>query len=828
MKRIVSIFLLVIIGLQAFSQFKIEGTIKDAKGNTLPGANVRIKNTAFGTASDINGFYEITGIPNGKYQILYSYVGYKEVIKDIHLTGDLELDIVLKESSIWAEEVIVKSTRAGSKTPVAYSTLDREDLKRQGMHEDIPYQLSLTPSAVETSEAGIGLGYTSLRIRGTDPTRINVTINGIPLNDSESQGVFWVNLPDFASSVDNVQIQRGVGTSTNGAGAFGATINFKTEGINKEAYTEINSSAGSFNTFKNNVRVGSGLIHDKFAFDARIYGLQTDGYIDYAFSDHKAYFVSGTYYGDRTFIKANVFRGEERTGISWWGVPVGALDTNRTYNPAGQYTDYQGNSQYYEDQTDNYTQTHYQLMLSREINKQLDASLAIHYTKGAGYYEQYKADEMFEEYGLPNIYVGSPLLQIGEREIALPDSTIYSSDLIRRKWMDNDFYGFTYSVNYSKNIIDATLGGAWNRYDGDHFGKIIWSEFAGNAEKGHEWYTNNGLKTDYNSYVKANIQATGKLSIYGDIQYRHIDYDLTGIDDNLESLEQEHSYSFINPKAGVYYEFNKNLNAYLSYAHAQREPTRSDFKNAVRDNTAVPTEESMHDFELGADWRREKFRIGTNLYYMLYEDQLVNTGEKSNVGYDIRTNVDESYRMGIEVLAAAYFNRFLAFDGNLTLSKNKIKNFVEYSDYYDSDWNYLGHLSRELGKTDISYSPEIIASGILHIRPTEETSIDWVHKYVGEQYFDNTSNEERKLDAYYVNDLRLNYTFSTAFAERINLNFELKNLFNTLYESNAYGGNWYENAVLEDGVIQSADERTWSYFFPQAGFHVMGGISIKF
>ncbi|MGM0550958.1 MAG: TonB-dependent receptor [Bacteroidota bacterium] len=827
MKRLyVMVGIILFMMTQGFGQVHISGKVTDEQNNPLPGAHVAILETDEGTITDANGYYSLTTSQNGEVTFQVSFVGY-ERMKEVHNLNQrqLTLNFQMHPATIWGDEIIVQATRAGAGTPVAFQNLSGEELEKGQQGQDIPYLLSLTPSVVETSESGIGTGYTSMRIRGTDPTRINVTINGIPLNDSESQGVFWVNMPDFSSSVESVQIQRGVGTSTNGSGAFGATINFKTEGISSEPYAEITSHAGSFNTFKNNLNVGSGLIKDHWSFDARISKVKTDGYIDYAFSDHESMYLSGAYRDENTLAKANIIYGDQRTGISWWGVPQEMLDVDRKYNPAGQYTDMFGENQYYEDQTDNYTQTHYQLYLMQQLTKNWNASIAVHYTRGEGYYEQYKESDSFADYGLPNIQVGDTLVTIGNRTIHTPDSVITEADMIRQKWLENDFYGFTYATNYEWEQALLTLGGAWNHYEGDHFGNVLWSEFTSLNQHGYQWYMNTGTKSDFNMFGKINFHLTPTINLFGDVQYRYINYDLDGIDDNLEPLVQKHTYNFWNPKAGIMYKPNKQLEAYALFAIANREPTRSDLKAAVRDNDAIPTHETLYDIEWGANWRSPGISAGVNFYAMLYDDQLVSTGEKSEVGYDIKTNVDNSYRLGVELMANWQPFEKLNLNGNLTLSRNKITDFIAYVDLYDANWAYQGQVTQEMGTTDISYSPEVVGSAKLTYTPIKDLAVSWISKYVGDQYYDNTSSEERKIDAYNVNNLNINYKLPVSFAKSVDFSFTVINILDATYENNAYGGYYL---VENSNAAEQTTENTWAYYFPQAGIHFMSGLKIRF
>jgi len=790
-----------------FSQVSVTGKITDKNGNSLPGAAIAIKGTYLGTVANSYGEYQFNNLKEDNYKLVVSFLGFEDQEKTVKLNESKVVNFELSASAILADEVIVAATRAGNKAPVAVTNLSGDDVRKQNTGQDIPYQLSLTPSLVESSESGNGVGYSALRIRGTDASRINVTVNGVPLNDSESQGVFWVNMPDFASSVDNIQIQRGVGTSTNGAAAFGATINFQTETVNTKPYAEVQSVGGSFNTFRNTFKAGTGLINGKFSFDARYSKLKSDGYVDRAFSDHESFFASGTYYTERSMLKFNVISGDQKTGISWWGNPNINTDDpddveDRRYNPAGEYTDENGITRYYDNQTDNYKQTHYQLFYSQELTSNLNMNAALHYTKGKGYYEQYKEDEEYDEYGVTNPVVGGEMIS--------------ETDLIRQKWLKNDFYGLTYSMNYRKNSIDASFGGAWNRYEGDHFGDIIWAQNGG-IDNDYQWYFNDGKKTDYNVFVKLNVELSEKWNAYGDVQYRHISYEMDGTDDDLKPLVQEHKFDFFNPKMGLYYTINDRNSAYASFGVAHREPTRANYKNAKEKPELMPVDETLFDYELGYTFKSVKATFGVNLYYMYYRDQLVPTGVKNQVGDDIMVNVDKSYRAGIELIWGVQILPTLKWDANLTLSKNRIENFIEYSKDYDENWVEFDKVT-ELGKTEISYSPEAVGSSILTWTPSEGFDVSFISKYVGEQYFDNTSNTERKLDDYNVHNLRFNYRINPTWLKEIAFQLSINNVLDAKYENNAYGGNWYEQGV----------ENTWRYYYPQAGTNVLAGVTLRF
>jgi len=801
--KVVLLLIFQFFSFAGFSQITVKGKVTDQKGNSLPGATITIKGTYLGTVANSFGEYKFKNLKKGDLQFDASFLGYETRTVSVSLNENKVINFELESNAILADEVIVSSTRAGNKTPVAMTNLTGDDIKRQNVGQDIPYQLSLTPSLVESSEAGNGVGYSALRIRGTDATRINVTVNGVPLNDSESQGVFWVNMPDFGSSVDNIQIQRGVGTSTNGAAAFGATINFQTETVNAKPYAEVQSVAGSFNTFRNTFKAGTGLINGKFSFDTRYSKLKSDGFVDRAFSDHESFFASGTYYTEKSMLKFNIISGDQKTGISWWGNDD--MDgKGRRYNPAGKYKDKDGNTKFYDNQTDNYKQTHYQLFYSQELNSALNMNAALHYTKGKGFYEQYKTGEAYEEYGVANpVYEG---VEVSE------------TDLIRQKWLKNDFYGFTYSLNYRKNSVDASLGGAWNRYEGDHFGNIIWAQNGG-IDNDYEWYTNVGKKTDYNAFAKVNLELSDQLNAYGDMQYRHITYTMDGNDDDLKPLVQEHKFDFFNPKMGLFYTFNDRNNVYLSFGLAHREPTRNNFKDAKEDLTKLPSSESLFDYELGYNFKSAKATFGVNLYYMYYRDQLVATGERNNVGSAIMTNVDKSYRAGIEFIGGVQLLSNLKWDANLTLSRNKIKDFTDYVSVIDENWVEVDVKEVKLGETDISYSPEVIGSSILSWNPTKGLDVSFISKYVGEQFFDNTSNDDRKIDAYFVNNLRFKYAVQPRWMKEIAFNVQINNLFDAEYENNAYGAH---NEKV-DGT-----PGTWKAYFPQAGTNFMAGVSLRF
>ncbi|MEZ5197982.1 MAG: TonB-dependent receptor [Bacteroidales bacterium] len=697
-KKVNQTILLLLLGLLpvfSFSQYSIYGKVTDKETQeSLPGAYVILDDSAQIASSDAQGNYKFTDIRSGQHKLTVSFIGYKTVVRDIDLQKNINLNFELKYTALLTDEVIVQATRAQKKSPTTYSVVGKQQITDNNTGQDLPYILQITPSVVTTSDAGAGVGYTSIRIRGTDITRINVTMNGVPVNDPESQGVYFVDLPDLASSVDNIQIQRGVGTSTNGAAAFGASINIQTTKLNPDPYAEINSIAGSFNTFKNTLNFGSGLINGKWAFDGRISAIQSDGYIVRGWSDLKSYYISGGYYGEKSILKAIVTSGKEKTYQAWYGTPKDSLKTNRKYNPSGEmYDDNWNLIGFYDNQTDNYQQDYYQLHFAHQFNRRLNLSTALFYTKGKGYYESYRNKDTYEEYGFENVVVGG--------------DTITETNLIRQKWLDNDFYGINLSMNYTINKLDISVGGNWNQYEGDHYGYIIWAEYTSNSFINEPWYENTGKKSDLNVFAKATYQLNKLIGFYGDLQYRTINYSLRGTHDDLRDLTQSHSFNFFNPKGGLFITLNENNSLYGSVGVANREPSRSVYRDADPGQEVRP--EKLIDYELGYKLQMDILNIEANLYYMNYKDQLVLTGEINNVGDARLVNVPKSYRAGIEFAGGVQITKSLRFDLNMTISRNKINDFVSFTDDWDT---WPEQVSEALGTTDISFSPQIV-SGVI-------------------------------------------------------------------------------------------------------------------
>jgi len=780
-------------GLNA--QQSLYGTILDkTTGESLPGAHIVLENTFLTAISGPDGQYHFNNLKAGTYRLKVSYIGYETIEKEISIKGDLKMDFSLSATAIMQDEVVIRGIRTFEQEPPSFSNISKKEISSENMGQDLPYIMALSPSTVISSDAGNGVGYTYMRIRGTDMTGINITLNGIPLNDPESHGVWWVNMPDLASSIDNLQIQRGVGTSTNGAAAFGASINIQTKQYNADPYAEINSSLGSYKTFKNTLRFGTGLIKGRWSVDGRISLISSDGYIDRAASNLKSFNLSGAYFGEKSIYRFNIFSGKEKTYQAWAGVPKDSLRTNRTYNP---YT--------YENETDNYQQDHYQFFYAREISQFWKINAALFYVRGRGYYEQYKEDRSFSSYGLPDIIIGG--------------DTIGNTDLVQQKWLNNHYYGLTWSVNYKKNKLDVVVGGGWNQYDGDHYGKIIWAEYAMNMDKDHEWYRNNGLKTDLNFYARANCQLLTKLNIYGDLQYRIINYRIDGIHDDLRDISQEHDFNFFNPKLGLVYDINDKHRTFFSFGVANREPNRSVYRDASAGEN--PTFETLYDYELGYKYTSQKIAFSGNIYYMGYNNQLVLTGKINNVGAPIMTNVKDSYRAGIELQAGFRILKRLKWDLNASFSRNKIKDFTAYVDnwnYWDDPANEPYQYEEYLGETNISFSPNITAGSILDYEAIDDLHISLVSNYVGKQYIDNTSSDDRKLKPYFLNDIRLMYTIRTNLIKEINLHCQLNNIFSVEYESNA----WVYRYIYEgqEGVMDG--------YFPQAPVNFFMGIGLRF
>ena len=699
-------------------------------------------------------------------------------------------------------EVVVSAIQARKETPVAFQNLTAKQMEASNTGQSLPYLFAGTPSLILTSDGGNGVGYATMRIRGTDAGRINFTIDGVPLNEAESQQVFWVNMADFASSLEQVQIQRGVGTSTNGSAAFGATVSMQSQKPALKPYVEVVSSAGSFNTLLTTVKGGTGLLLNHFIFDARYSNVQTDGYIDRARVDMNSYYASAAYYNRETMIQFRAFGSGEVSYQAWNGVDASMLKTNRRYNSCGAYEE-NGITKFYENQTDNYWQHHYHLLGTHRFSEQMDMNLTLHYTDGKGYYEDYKANARYSAYKLPDFTNTEGSVQ-------------RRTDLVRRKWLRNDFYGGIVRLKYENEKLQTIIGSSVNNYIGDHFGRVMWVKTAANLPNpDYEYYRNRGEKLDYNAFLKSSLRFLESYNVYLDLQYRGINYRINGSDDKAgDNLHVDRHFSFFNPKAGVSYDRNGH-NSYISFAVANREPNRKNFTE--NGPLAQPVHESLYNWEAGYSYATSRFHAGINLYYMNYNNQLILTGKISEIGEPLTSNIKDSYRTGIELSCAAQLFPFLRWEGNLTLSRNKIRDFIEYVDTYDSNWNELPQTVFERGTTDIAFSPNTILNSRFDFS-LKNAFATFSSAYVSRQYLDNTSAHTRSLDPYFVSNLRVGYTFYPSFMKELTVDFSINNLFNEQYETNG----WVWSHIV------GGERRQDSGYFTQAGSHAMGRITMRF
>lgn len=788
MKKFLGTMSLTFLILLAFGQNNnsLRGKITDrTTKQPISGALVSLNNLQVVT-DDKGGFnFKWSGNENASIKIMS--LGYRDQSISVNKQSLLqELLIELEPSSLFLQPLEVRSIRATDKAPFAKTNLAKEEIVKNNVGQDIPFLLNQTPSVVVNADAGNGVGYTGIRIRGTDATRINITLNGIPYNDAESMGAFFVNLPDFSSSVNSVQIQRGVGTSSNGAAAFGATINLSTNEFNEKAYTELNNSFGSFNTRKHTLRAGTGLINKHFTLDARISSIQSDGYVDRASSDLRSFYISGAWLNQKSSLRFNVFSGKEKTYQAWYGIDKATLESNRTFNPAG--TEKPGTP--YDNQTDNYTQTHYQLFFNHAFNNDWSLQTAAFLTRGYGYYEEYKSNEDFADYGLANV---SP--------------TITSTDLVRQRWLNNYFYGQNASLQYRKGGNEFTLGGGWSTYTGDHYGTLPWLQ-RGSAPTGYKYYKHPATKKDANFFAKWQQQFAANFFGFIDVQYRNVSHTMNGFQGN-PTLLVDRNFGFFNPKLGITYRKN-NMQAYISYAIGQKEPNRDDFEAGA---TNQPTSEKLQDLEVGFDYKKSNLQFGANIYYMNYINQLVLTGQINDVGAYTRFNVPRSYRLGIELQTSWKPVSWFTAGGNLTLSRNKIKAFREYIDNFDTN----GQNSVERKNTDIAFSPSVVGGTQLLFFPAKQWEIGLLGKYVGKQYMDNSGLDRSLLDGFSTQDLRIIYNFSNNTFKSLQVIGQINNVFNTLYAPNGYSYTY----------ISGGAQYTDNGFYPMAGRNFMIALNIR-
>lgn len=798
MKYITFLTIITVFVLDARAQARLTGIVLNEAQEALESVNIVVGNEQhFGATTGRDGRYTIGGAPSGAVRVRISYIGYHALDTIIQLNnGDNTFNPTLQARSHLLREAEVSALRAGDRAPFARTVVTKEEIARINTGVDLPYLLELQPSVVSTSDAGTGIGYTYMRIRGSDATRTNITLNGVPFNDPESQGAFLVNLPDLATSAEDIEIQRGVGTSTNGPAAFGASINLRTTAVQRNAWGLVSLSGGSFNTQRYSISAGTGLIGpaegSKFSLDMRLSSISSDGYVDRATADLKSYFLQGAWVGRTRSLRFITFRGKEITYQAWAGVAPEVLDTNRTFNP---YT--------YENEVDDYDQTHYQLLFDQRIGRGIDLNLTLFQVDGKGFFEQFREEDDLTTYGItPVVIDGEP---------------ITTTDLIRRRWLDNTLRGANASASITLGKHRLVLGGNYSDFRNDHFGEVIWARYAGARDIRDRYYDNDARKSDANGYAKLTYALGKQVDVYGDAQVRHVDYSFLGFSRDLENITQRVAYTFFNPKAGVLWRMQDGARAYASFAVANREPNRNDLEETTPDSR--PGSERLLDYELGYERRSGRFSAGVNAYYMDYTDQLVLTGELNDVGAALRTNVPSSYRAGVELMWAVQAARRLTWRANASFSSNKVRDFVEFVD----DWDTGGQRAIAHGSTDLAFSPAVIAGSELGYRLWEKAGkghadLTLVTKYVGEQYLDNTGSSDRMLDAYMVNDLRANVMLRAKGTKAIELNLTVRNLFSALYESNGWVYSYFENDRRMELIG----------LFPQAPLNVLGGLSIRF
>lgn len=704
------------------------------------------------------------------------------------------------------DSIVVEAFRAGKNTPVTHSSLTKESLQKSSAVQSIPMLLSTMPSVVSSTEGGNGLGYSSLRIRGSEGSRINVTLNGIALNDGESQQVFWVNIPAFQSFLQDIQVMRGVGTSVNGSGAFGASINMRTLFSVPEPYGLAEVGAGSYNTFLTTVGAGTGRMDNGLSFDLRFSRNSGDGYIRNAGTDLKSLYASAGWHKGNSSLRFNYIMGDQTSGITWEGISREQEKLDRRYNPAGEYKDQAGNKRYYDNETDNYVQHHIQGHFTHYFNENLVLGTTLHFTRGEGFYQNYKAGKKFSEYGLQP-------QQIGEE--------IYNrSDLIIRQALDNYYTAFNSSITYTASGLKSTTGFAISYHDGDHYGNVLWAMHDNNIPDDCRWYLNSGYKWDLSAFTKAEYNVTGKMVVFADLQYRHIGYVMGGIDKDFVSLKWNDRYDFLNPKVGITFNMTPSMQFYGSVAVGRKEPGRSDIKESIksgRANDILP--EKVTDFEVGLRFSKNEFMMEANLFAMEYKDQLVPTGKLSETGYVIKENVRDSYRRGVEISAGWNPSTLVAMNANLSLSTNKILDYNQYTDLFDSDWNPVGQVQKFYEKSDISFSPSTVGMLSLSLFPVKNNYMTLTGKYVGKQYMDNTSDELTSIPSYYTLSLNMGKTFTIKGDRFVDLSLFVDNLTNHLYFSNG----WTYKAQFEDGSQYLVEG-----IYPQAGINFTIKMAIRF
>ena len=764
--------------------FTLKGKVVNENNESLPGATILVKETKKGTSTDFDGKFNVN-LPKGNYTIQVSFIGYKTVSKEIALTKNEKINFSLLPNATVLEEVLVSAVRVNTDVPVTFSNLSKKEIAKRNLGQDIPILMNYLPNVVSSSDAGAGFGYTQMSVRGSNGERINVTINGIPYNDAESQGTFWVNLGDFASSTESLQLQRGVGTSTNGSGAFGASLNILTDAVSEEASAEIANSFGSFNTRKHTVKFSTGKINDHIEIAGRLSNIYSDGYVDRSFADIKSYYLQASYTDENTLIKAITFGGKEQTYQSWFGLTADQLAADRRQNP---YT--------YDNETDNYEQNHYQLHWNEKLNKNWSTTMALNYTAGSGYFEQFKDDENAADFN--NLIVDG-------------------SDVVVRRWLDNDFYVFNFNTNYKTDKLNFISGISYSNYTGDHFGEVIWGDnLTSTTNIRDRYYFSDAKKTDFSVFAKATFDISDKVSGYLDLQGRFVGYQTKGITSDREAIDVDENFSFFNPKLGLTYKINGQNSLYASFAVANREPNRNDFESSIVTNNKVK-HETLFDYELGWRLKSENFKLNTNIYFMDYDNQLVLRGDLDDVGAAIRVNSKESYRLGLEIDADITLSEQFSIRPNIAFSSNKNLNFTR---------SLNGNI-KNLGTTNLSFSPNIVAGNSINYQPVENLQIAFLSKYVGEQFMsnlDSTVSGIDVLDSFLTNDLNIVYQINTnKIFKSVIFSVLVNNIFNEEYVARGYYGTFDF-----DGGSGTTITGDYAGFYPQATRNFLVGVTLKF
>jgi iron complex outermembrane receptor protein len=760
--------------------FTLKGKVVDENNESLPGATILVKESTNGTSTDFDGKFQLNLI-KGDYTIQVSFIGYKTVSKEISLTKNDEIEFVLLPNSTILEEVLVSAVRVNADVPVTFSNLSKKEIAKRNLGQDIPILLNYMPSVVSSTDAGAGVGYTYMSVRGSNGERINVTVNGIPYNDAESHGSFWVNLGDFASSTQNLQLQRGVGTSTNGSGAFGASLNILTDAVSEEAFGEISNSFGSYGTRKHTVKFSTGKIDDHIEIAGRLSNIKSDGYVDRASADLKSYYLQGSYTDENTLIKAVTFGGKEKTYQAWFGLDATQLKEDRKQNP---YT--------YDNEVDDYQQNHYQLHWNEKLNDNWSTNLGLNYTKGAGFYEQFKEENDAADYG--------NLIEDG-------------TDVIVRRWLKNDFYVVNFNTNYKTDKLNLISGISYSNYTGDHFGEVIWGEdLAPNTNIRDRYYFSDATKTDFSIFTKATFEISEKLSGYADVQGRFVGYQTKGITSDLADIDVDANFNFFNPKVGLTYKINDDNNLYTSFAVANREPNRNDFE------AGVTTPERLNDLEFGWRLKKESIKLNTNIYYMDYKNQLVLTGALDDVGAPVRATSGNSYRLGLEIDADIIVSNQFSIKPNAAFSTNKNKGFVAKID---------GNL-QDLGNTDLAFSPDVVVGNMFIYKPLENLQISFLSKFVGKQLMSNFSSkvsDNDVLDSFFTSDLNVVYQIKpTKIFKSILFSALVNNIFNTEYVDRGYYGTFDDDWSVAD-KITTLD---YAGYYPQATRNFLVGVTFRF